>query len=152
MNYSDRFLISAPFEEVWAFAQDAQTLLSCIPNSSNVSVTGDGGVTVVFTDRVGPFQVEFHVNGTFHVDSAEHRVLSEGGGKDVKMGNTMNLKVSLAVQQVESGEVEVSVDADVNVLGKVATLGFGIMKDKARKTMIGFVQNVHQRLTNQVAP
>ncbi len=150
MNYSERFLIAAPLEQVWAFVEDGRSLIACIPGSSHVTRTEDGGISAVITDRVGPFGVEFHVTGSFAVDTAEHRIASDGSGKDVKLGNTLTLKVNLQVQQVESGQVEVVLDADVNIAGKVASLGFGIMKDKARKTMTGFVSNMRERMAEGV--
>ena len=150
MNFSDRFLIAERVDLVWAFVQDPEALLSCLPGSSSIAATEDGAISAVVADRVGPFQVEFHVTGTFTAHLEERRVEAEGGGRDVKLGNNLSLKVNLTLQEVESGEVEVAVDAEFSIVGKVASLGFGIMKDKAHKTMAGFVANVKERLAPKV--
>ena len=150
MNFNDRFLIAERLDLVWAFVQDPVALLGCLPGSSGVAATEDGAISAVVADRVGPFQVEFHVTGTFTAHPDERRIEAEGGGRDVKLGNNLSLKVGLTLREVESGEVEVRVDAEFSIVGKVASLGFGIMKDKARKTMAGFVANVQQGLGSRM--
>lgn len=151
MQYAHEFAVHRPVAEVWQFVNDLPGLLKCIPGCTSADVNDDGSISAVLGDRVGPFRVEFHIRGVATVHSESYELSATADGKDIKLGSTMNLSLNMRLQSTGDNETQVSFESDVSILGKLATLGFAIMKDKASKTMKGFAENVRKRLEEGAA-
>ena len=55
------------------------------------------------------------------------------------------------IDETASGGTRVTVDTDLSVLGKLATLGFGIMQRKAQENMNQFAANMKRRMEEGTA-
>lgn len=151
MQYAYEFVVNRPLSQVWAFVTDIPGLLRCIPGCQSAEQQADGAVSAVVAERVGPFKVEFHLQGTTSADPAAYTLKATAGGKDIHVGSTMNLSLDLRLAAEGEEQTRVAFQADVTILGKLATLGFSIMKDKAQKTMQGFAEQVRKRLEEGAA-
>jgi carbon monoxide dehydrogenase subunit G len=96
-------------------------------------------------EKVGPFRVEFPT--TIEVLEREDltRIKAQASGADNKIGSRM--KLSLDVKLREQGEKTVlGFVAGVDILGKLAALGHGIIKRKADQVLDEFAQAVKKHL------
>lgn len=146
MQFAHSFDVERPHAEVWRFVRDVPAVLACIPGVKSATPDGDGRYKAVVTERVGPFKVEFHLDAEVSEPEPGRHLLAKGGGKDVLLGSTMQLKIDVVLDETDGGGTRVSVDTDLAVLGKLATLGFGIMQRKAQDNMNKFAANMKQRL------
>jgi carbon monoxide dehydrogenase subunit G len=96
-------------------------------------------------EKVGPFRVEFPT--TIEVLETEKltRIKAQAAGTDNKISSRM--KVELEVNLKGEGEsTSLSFVAGVDIVGKLAALGHGIIKRKADQALDEFAQAVKQRL------
>jgi len=138
--------IRAPREKVWNFIWDVDRFISCLPGCKDAKTIEEGKrYSATMVEKVGPFKVEFPT--TIEVLEKEEltRIKAQASGADNKIGSRM--KVELDVNLKGEGETTfLSFVAGVEIVGKLAALGHGIIKRKADQVLDEFAQAVKQRL------
>jgi len=138
--------IRAPREKVWNFIWDVDRFISCLPGCKDAKTIEAGKrYSATMVEKVGPFKVEFPT--TIEVLETEKltRIKAQAAGTDNKISS--RLKVELDVSLKGEGEATLlSFVAGVDIVGKLAVLGHGIIKRKADQVLEEFAQAVKQRL------
>ena len=146
MQFQKDVEIRAPREKVWNFIWDVDRFISCLPGCKDAKTIEAGKrYSATMVEKVGPFKVEFPT--TIEVLEMEEltRIKAQASGADNKIGSRM--KVELEVNLKGEGETTfLSFVAGVDIVGKLAALGHGIIKRKADQVLDEFVQAVKQRL------
>lgn len=146
MQFEKEVEILAPREKVWNFIWDVDRFIACVPGCKEAKTIESGKLySATMIEKVGPFRVEFPT--TIEVLEREEltRIKAQATGADNKIGSRM--KLSLDVQLREQGEKTVlGFVAGVDILGKLAALGHGIIKRKADQVLDEFAQAVKKRL------
>lgn len=146
MQFQKNVEIRAPREKVWNFIWDVDRFISCLPGCKDAKIIEEGKrYSATMVEKVGPFKVEFPT--TIEVLEKEEltRIKAQASGADNKIGSRM--KVELDVNLKGEGETTfLSFAAGVDIVGKLAALGHGIIKRKADQVLDEFAQAVKQRL------
>jgi uncharacterized protein len=138
--------INSPKEKVWRFLWDVDRFIACVPGCKEAGTVEPGkSYTATMTEKVGPFRVEFPMK----IDVLESRELesikAQATGSDSKIGSRM--KVELEVHLTGDGDrTKLLLAANVDILGKLATLGHSMIKRKADQVMDEFARNLKQKL------
>jgi uncharacterized protein len=146
LQFEKEVEILASREKVWNFIWDVDRFIACVPGCKEAKTIESGKLySATMIEKVGPFRVEFPT--TIEVLEREEltRIKAQATGADNKIGSRM--KLSLDVQLREQGEKTVlGFVAGVDILGKLAALGHGIIKRKADQVLDEFAQAVKKRL------
>ena len=146
MQFEKEVEILAPRKKVWDFIWDVDRFVACVPGCKEVRTLEAGKLyAATMVEKVGPFRVEFPT--TIEVLEREEltRIKAQASGADNKIGSRM--KLSLDVNLQEQGDKTVlGFVAGVDILGKLAALGHGIIKRKADQVLDEFAQAVKKQL------
>ena len=146
MQFEKEVEILAPREKVWNFIWDVDRFIACVPGCKEAKTIETGKLySATMIEKVGPFRVEFPT--TIEVLEREEltHIKAQASGADNKIGSRM--KLSLDVNLREQGDKTVlGFVAGVDILGKLAALGHGIIKRKADQVLDEFAQAVKKRL------
>jgi uncharacterized protein len=146
LQFEKQVEISAPKDKVWNFIWDVDRFITCVPGCKEAKTIEPGKLySAIMIEKVGPFRVEFPT--TIEVLEREEltRIKAQASGADNKIGSRM--KLSLDVNLREQGEKTVlDFVAGVDILGKLAALGHGIIKRKADQVLDEFAHAVKERL------
>ncbi|HJU61839.1 MAG TPA: SRPBCC domain-containing protein [Candidatus Binatia bacterium] len=146
MQFEKQVEISAPKDKVWNFIWDVDRFITCVPGCKEAKTIEPGKLySATMIEKVGPFRVEFPT--TIEVLEREEltRIKVQASGADNKIGSRM--KLSLDVNLREQGDKTVlDFVAGVDILGKLAALGHGIIKRKADQVLDEFARAVKERL------
>ena len=146
MDLTHRFTVPTSVEETWAHFQDIASVAECFPGASVTSAEGDsfaGSVKV----KLGPIALVYNGTGTFvEKDEAAHRFLVDAKGKDKRGNGTAGAKVTLTMAEAAGDATDVVVVTDLNITGKPAQFGRGVMQDVSDKLLGQFVACLEQRL------
>lgn len=146
MRFEKEVEIQAPKEKVWQFIWDVDRFIACVPGCKEAKTIEPGKrYSATLVEKVGPFRVEFPT--TIEVLEREElkRIKAQASGADNKIGSRMKVDLDVTL----SGEGEKSVlafAAGVDILGKLAALGHGIIKRKADQALDEFAQAVKKKL------
>jgi carbon monoxide dehydrogenase subunit G len=154
VDLSHRFSVPTPVEETWAHFQDIAALAECFPGAQVTSADGDTFAGTVKV-KLGPIALVYTGSGTFvDKDDTGHSFRVDAKGKDKRGNGTAGAQVSLSMSDSASGGTDVEVLTDLNITGKPAQFGRGVMQDVSDKLLGQFVNCLEQRLSasDPVAP
>jgi uncharacterized protein len=141
MKFQGNLSIARPVEKVWEFLWDIEKLASCIPGCEGVKTIKDREkYELTVKDSVGPITVHFELLAEVKKLEPLKRIEIALEGKDFKAGGvrqTMTL-----VLTAKGSDSEIDFETDVNVFGRLGTLGYPFVKKKAETVINEFSENV----------
>jgi uncharacterized protein len=141
MKFRGNLSIARPVEKVWEFLWNIEKLTSCIPGCEGVKTIKDREkYELTVKDSVGPITVHFELLAEVKKLEPLKRIEIALEGKDFKAGGvrqTMTL-----VLTAKGSESEIDFETDVNVFGRLGTLGYPFVKKKAETVINEFSENV----------
>ena len=146
MQFQKEVEILAPREKVWQFIWDVDRFIACVPGCKEAKTIEPGKrYAATMVEKVGPFKVEFPT--TIEVLEREEltRIKAQATGADNKIGSRMKLDLDVHLRE-EGDKTILSFVAGVDILGKLAALGHGIIKRKADQVLDEFAQAVKTKL------
>ena len=143
MKIEDQFRVEVPIDEAWKVLLDLERIAPCLPGAQLTEVEGDehrGTVKI----KVGPITAQYKgVAKITEADEANHKVVLHAEGRDTRgQGNASAEVVATLVE--ENGGTIVKIDTDLNITGKVAQFGRGVMADVSSKLLGQFADNLQQ--------
>ena len=146
MIFEDRFTVQAPVGEVWAFLRDPQRVGQCIPGTERIDVIDDRHYHVVAGARVSFLSVSFAMNVAVTEIEEPLRLVSVAEGMDSRIKERVKLTSSLTLEPRGPAATDVSYTIDLTVFGKLASLGFSVIKGKAKQMAADFATCIRTRL------
>jgi carbon monoxide dehydrogenase subunit G len=146
LRFEKEVEILAPRDKVWNFIWDVDRFIACVPGCKEAKTIEAGKhYAATMVEKVGPFRVEFPT--TIEVLEKEEllRIKARATGADNKIGSRMKLELDVRLREQDSKTL-LGFVADVDILGKLAALGHGIIKRKADQVLDEFAQAVKKEL------
>lgn len=151
MKIDNEVRVDAPIEQAWKALTDLEGLAPCMPGAQLTSVEGEvyhGKVRV----KVGPVISQFQGTATFvEKDETNHTAVIKAAGKDVRGQGNASATVNAQLTPDGTGTA-VSVSTDLNISGKLAQFGSGMIKEISEKLFAQFIANVEEQLHADPAP
>jgi carbon monoxide dehydrogenase subunit G len=150
MELEHSFTVPVPEERAWDVLLDVERVAPCMPGATLESVNGDdihGSIRV----KVGPITMTY--KGTAHFterDPAAHIITLEASGKETRGAGTASAKVR-SMLEGEGDETHVVVHTSLNVTGKPAQFGRGVMTEVGGKLIGIFADNLAAMLAAEPA-
>ncbi|MFD0204741.1 MULTISPECIES: SRPBCC family protein [Saccharothrix] len=145
MKLEHRFAVPAPVPDVWAALLDPEKVAPCMPGATLTGVEGrkfTGTVKV----KLGPVTLLYKGTGEFtSVDERVHAAVLKASGKDTRGNGTASATVSVALTAAADG-TEVSVVTDLNITGRPAQLGRGLIGEVSGRIIDEFAECLATRL------
>lgn len=139
------FSVPVPAAQAWDLLTDVQKIAPCLPGAAITSVDGDtfeGGMKV----KVGPIGMTFKGGGAFvEKNDSARRAVIEAKGRDAKGNGGAQATVTATLDE-HDGVTDVHVVTNLNVTGKAAQFGGGVMKDISNRMLAQFADNLGQMI------
>ena len=138
MKIEDQFRVDVPIEAAWRVLLDVERIAPCMPGAQLQEIEGDEYRGVVKV-KVGPITAQYKgAARIIEADEAARRIVLKGEGRDTRGQGNASATVTVLLEPDGAG-TQVSVDTDLNVTGKVAQFGRGVMADVSSKLLGQFV-------------
>jgi carbon monoxide dehydrogenase subunit G len=146
VELTHEFTVPASVEDAWAAFNDLERITPCFPGAALTSFDGEtfaGGVKV----KLGPISMQYTGTGKFlERDEVAHRAVIEAKGKDKRGNGTAAATVTAELSDAGDSGTNVRVRTDLNVTGKPAQFGRGVMQDVSDKLLGQFATCLESRL------
>ncbi|HKF00151.1 MAG TPA: SRPBCC family protein [Actinomycetes bacterium] len=142
--------VDAPIGRVWALVNDVPRVAPCMPGAALTTVVDERTYEGTVQVRLGPIRVGY--KGTVvleEVDEAAHSARMAAKGRDTKGAGTVNATVQTSLEPAGDGRTRLLVTADVQLTGKVAAFGRGMISDVAAKLFGQFAECLVESLRNE---
>jgi len=151
MNLENEFTVPVPVDEAWQVLLDVQRVAPCMPGATLTSVDGDDFTGTVKV-KVGPITVTYNGQAKFlSKDDATHRAVIEAKGKESRGSGTAGATVTAQLVG-EGSTTKVRVETDLNVTGRPAQFGRGVMAEVAAKLIDQFAKCLEDEINSSPAP
>jgi hypothetical protein len=147
MELTNTFSVSQPVERAWAVITDLERVTPCLPGAALLGVDGEdyrGAVKV----KVGPVTAQYEGVARFaeRDDTAHHAVL-RAEGRDVRGQGNAAATIKLRLAAHGSG-TQVTIDTDLELAGRVAQFGRGVIADVSGKLIGQFATRLEEEMSN----
>ncbi len=150
MELRHEFTVPATLQETWDAFNDIESVAVCFPGAVVTSVEGDtfqGSCKV----KLGPIALVYNGSGTFvEKDEAGHRMVIDAKGKDKRGNGTAGAHVTATMTEAGTS-TRVEVLTDLNITGKPAQFGRGVMQDVSDKLLGQFTACLEQKVGDSSA-
>lgn len=141
MKIEDQFRVDVPIDEAWRVLLDVERIAPCMPGAQLQEIEGDEYRGVVKV-KVGPITAQYKGAAKIvEADEAARRIVLKGEGRDTRGQGNASATVTVLLAEDGAG-TKVDVDTDLNVTGKVAQFGRGVMADVSAKLLAQFVSSL----------
>jgi carbon monoxide dehydrogenase subunit G len=145
MDLRHEFTVPATVEETWAAFNDIESVAVCFPGAKVTEVEGDTFTGTVKV-KLGPIALVYNGTGTFvEKDESERRMVIDAKGKDKRGNGTAGAHVTATMTE-EGSSTRVEVLTDLNITGKPAQFGRGVMEDVSNKLLGQFTACLEQKV------
>ena len=151
MELEHSFTVPVPEDRAWEVLLDVEQVAPCMPGATLDSVEGDeikGRIKV----KVGPIAMTYAGTARFtERDKDAHVITLEASGKETRGAGTASAKVR-SMLEGQDGQTHVIVHTTLNVTGRPAQFGRGVMAEVGGKLIGIFASNLADMLAAQPSP
>lgn len=145
MELTDSFTVPVGADRLWEVLTDVELIAPCVPGFQ-LKEAADPDYHGAMKIKVGAVSVQYDATITFvDRDDAARRAVLSVTGKERRGGGSVNAKVTATLtDQGEQATAEMV--TDVEVTGRVAQFGRGIIADVGARLTRQFVDNLNARV------
>ncbi|MDQ1605245.1 MAG: uncharacterized protein QOE01_3090 [Actinomycetota bacterium] len=151
MQLEHEFVVPVPVARAWDVLLDVERIAPCMPGATVDSFDGatvHGRVKV----KVGPIQVTYAGEAKFvEKDEAGRRVVLDASGKEARGSGTANATI-VSTMHDEGDNTRVTVTTDLNITGRPAQFGRGVMVEVGNKLLGRFADCLAEEIGGGSAP
>lgn len=146
MQLENRFTVPVDADRAWNLLLDVERVVPCFPGAAVNGVAGDtidGSVRI----KLGPVLLHYAGTATFvERDPAARRAVLAASGNDRKGGGSAAATISATLRPAGSSATECVIVTDLDVTGRPAQFGRGIMTEVGNRITAQFAANLSAML------
>jgi len=146
MRLENSFTVAAPLERTWRTLLDIERVATCIPGAKIESGGEDGVYRGAMKMKLGPMTVDYRGTARLgDVDEDTHTASIAVQAREAKGQGTAAAVISNHLEPQNGGTKVVAV-TELNITGRQAQFGRGIMEDVASTMMSQFAERLEGEL------
>lgn len=150
---AERFEVQAPVERVWQYLIDPASVVQCLPGAELLESNDDRTFVGQIKVKVGPLSMSYKGKGSFtEMNDETHTVRMVGEAREVSGSGSTKVTMVSIVTALDGGGSQVSVDADINLVGRIVQFGRGMIEEVSRQMFHQFATCVKSRLEADEPP
>jgi carbon monoxide dehydrogenase subunit G len=145
MEFTNTFDVDAPLERVWGFMLNAQEVAPCVPGAAITDTVDDTHYKGTVKVKLGAVQVSYRGELEMQPDEPNRTIVLTAKGTEQRGSGGASGVITNVLTESGSG-THVEIHSKIDVTGKVATFGRGIMQDVANKLIRDFSVCLERKL------
>lgn len=145
MDFTNSFSVKAPFDQVWHILQDVHAVAPCVPGTSITEEIDPTHFRGTIKVKLGPIQMSFRGDLEMTPDDANHTIVIRARGSELRGVGGASGTITTRLTP-EDGATHVEIDSRIDVSGRIAQFGRGIIQDVAGRNIKAFAACLEQKL------
>lgn len=144
----EEFQVEAPWEDVWAYVSDPPRVVPCLPGAELTEVVDEQTYEGKVRIQVGPVVAQYQ--GTVmieNIDAASGTLTLMARGTQVGAAGRAEARVTSTLQSLGDMTTGVKVSAEVDVTGRLAQFGGGMIQNVAKEIFREFVGCAREQIS-----
>lgn len=142
MIVKKQFLINANRNDVWEVFMNPEKLATCVPGCKEIKVVSPTRYDAVVELKAQLMKLKFQATGELKNAIEKEQLTVEMTGKPLAMVGLFQNTMTVHLSDAEPGATMVDYEMDIQVSGKLATMGSKLMKGSLSKSAGEFAENV----------
>jgi len=153
MEMDHSFTVPVPPDRAWDVLLDVKRIAPCMPGATVEDFDGEV-VTGRIKVKVGPVSLTYRGTAKFTERDPDAKVIVlEASGKETRGAGTASATVRATLEPESGGEAtKASMHTTMNVTGRPAQFGRGVMAEVRGKLGEQFAQNLRQLIADEAGP
>lgn len=142
MEFENTFVVDAPLDDVWDLLMDVERVAPCMPGAQVLEQTGKDAYKVAVKVKLGPMTMNY--KGDVEIlerDAAAHRATMRAKAREARGQGTASANVRMALHPAD-GRTQASILTEMQMSGKAAAMGQGVIQDVAASLTDTFAHNL----------
>jgi uncharacterized protein len=133
MLIENSFDVPAPIDRVWAYLQDIEKVVPCMPGAELTETIDESNWKGKVTIKLGPVSLAFAGKVTLdELDEAGHRAVLKASGMEQRGKGAASATITSTLEESQEG-TRVQIVQDLKVSGQAAQFSRGMMQDVSNK-------------------
>ena len=147
MRFEREFVVPLPPEAVWDMLWDIERMVACVPGCTGATAIEDKKrYKASILEKVGPFRLDIPLDIEIASADPARSLRMRAVGKDKRIGTEVTWDLGLDLErQGDNTQCRMCVDAEV--VGRLVSLGPGVIKLKGNQTITRFADALLASLT-----
>jgi carbon monoxide dehydrogenase subunit G len=146
IELQETFQVAAPAEEVWAFMINPESVARCLPGASVVEVLDENSFLGSIKVKIGAIIARYQGKLSYTKKDQDALTMEMLAEAKEKGGGTLTGTISTALTSLPDAGTEVRCEASVDLTGRIAQVGGGMIEGVSAEMIKKFVANVKMRL------
>lgn len=142
MQLSDSFTIAAKKEDVWSVFMDAERLATCVPGCKEIQTVSPTKYDAVMEVKIQFMTIHFKATGELKEAVEGEELNVEMIGQPLALAGLFRNRLKLQLVELEPLLTQVKYEMDLQMTGRLASLGEILMKGTVKKSAAEFAQSV----------
>jgi uncharacterized protein len=144
------FSVPVGVDDAWHILLDIERVGACMPGASIDSIEGDSFTGIVKV-KLGPINLTYKGQASFvEKDESARRAVIDARGKDARGNGTAAARVTATLADA-GGKTDVRVNTELDITGKPAQFGRGVMVDVGNKLLGQFADELARMIRGEPA-
>ena len=147
MQLDHTFTVPVTTDRAWEALLDFERVAPCLPGATLAAMEGDvleGAVKV----KLGPVMLNYLGTATIlERDAASRVMVMDGRAKDSRGNGTAAARITARLEELDAEQTAVHVTTELDVTGRPAQFGRGLMQDVSNKIVGQFATRLADELT-----
>lgn len=146
MDIHSSFTVEAPLDDVWRSVLNVHEVAPCVPGAEITETVDDTHFKGAITVKLGPAQVSYRGELVLERDEPGRAIILHARGTGLRGMGGATATITARLSGEGGGITRVDVDSQVDVSGRVAQFGRGIIQDVANRQLRQFASCLEQKL------
>jgi carbon monoxide dehydrogenase subunit G len=152
VEFTHHALIGASPGQVFEFLSDVEHVAACLPGARVTGHLGNNRYAGIVRVKMTAVQVTLSGDLEWLPDLARREITLVGKGRDSRRGSTASGRIVVSLKESTGGGTCLTFQSHIDVAGRLAQLGRGIIAAIAARIIGDFVLRVEASLTSQSVP
>lgn len=142
MKFENAFVVQAPIEEVWSALLDVERVAPCMPGAEVLERIDEDAYKVGIRVKVGPIAMTYR--GDVQIGERDPRARTatmHAKAKEARGQGTADARIHMSLSEQADG-THTRLETDVQLSGRVAAMGQGVLGDVSAKLVEAFAENL----------
>ena len=147
----NEFTVNRPIEEAWPIITDVEKIAPCMPGAELQEIRQDDEKGEVYSGvvkvKLGAISTQFKGDAFFvERDDENYKAVINGKGRDTGGRGNAAADITATAESLSPTSTKVNVTTDLQISGKVAQFGRGILGDVSSKLIGQFADNLNEMI------
>jgi carbon monoxide dehydrogenase subunit G len=152
MEFTNTFDVQAPLQVVWDFMLDALEVAPCVPGAQITDTVDERHFKGMMKIKLGAVQMTYRGDLEMDPDEGSRVITLRAKGSEVRGSGGAAGTVTTHVSEASNGMTHVEIHSKIDVTGRVAQFGRGIMQDVSNRLIKEFAKCLESKLQARLIP